>query len=673
MQISFDYRTEIDGLRAVAVLLVVANHAKYPFFSGGFIGVDVFFVISGYLITRVILNRELEKKFSIVDFYLRRVRRIVPALVLVLLFCLPVAYWLMLPNELVDFGKAAVGAVFFYSNHVLWRQGGYFDVDADLQPLLHLWSLAVEEQFYLGFPLVMIIGLKVRRRILAISLWTILFGSLLLMFGLHVDMPRASFYLLPTRAWEILAGAVVALGGQTLQSRGSNPILTQVFPAVGLTTILASALLFDQTTRFPGVATLFPVFGTALVLLGDGSRSWVSSLLNWKPLQLIGLASFSIYLWHQPLLVFGRLLSADYLNGAQRDGIVLLTLVVGLASWHFIEKPFRNPTRMRTPKVLVAVVAVSLVVSATALVFVREGGFLNRLPPLARAHHERVNLQSVCGEQSSDWIIDKPLQTCLFGDRSGTKTVFLVGDSHADALLPFLHEKFKRTETRGVRVLLSGCQEIPGSYRRGEVPYDLTFCESAHRKLLATIGREHAETILSVRWNFRLFPIPGEIDTLEATNSEGGREVEDYREYVIANSFGIGTEAVQKKLALLQLFGNLLIASERLYLVGPVPEIAWNINRINFSYYRAHGEILDQLSIPQKDFEERSRFINGVIKEFELENPTSNLRVIFPADSLCDTFVKSRCIAQWKGIPLYFDDDHLSYEGAKLLFDSVDL
>jgi len=667
-----DYRTEIDGLRAVAVLLVVANHAKYSFFQGGFIGVDVFFVISGYLITRIILGRELNKTFSIGDFYLRRIRRIIPALLLMLLICLPVAYWLMLPNELVDFGKATVGAVFFFSNLVLWRQGGYFDVDADLKPLLHLWSLAVEEQFYLGFPLVLLIGLRIRRRILAISLWALLLGSLLLMFALHVDMPRASFYLLPTRAWEILVGAVVALGEQRRQSSGRNPSRSQVFPAIGLITILSSALLLDQTTRFPGAATLFPVLGTALVLSGDGSRSWVSNLLNWRPLQVIGLASFSIYLWHQPLLVFGRLLSADYLSGAERDGIVLLTLIIGVTSWHFVEKPFRSSARARTPIVLLAVTVASLLVSAAAVVFVREGGFIDRLPPSVAAHYAKPNRELVCRDESQEWIDEGLLRSCAFGDLTGTRTVFLVGDSHADALIPFLNQEFALNDIRGIRVLLSECSEVPGSYWRGEVPDNLTFCEQVHEQLLATIKKSRAKTILSVRWNFRLFPIPGEIDRLEATNSEGGHAVEDYREYVIANSKGSGTGADVKSLALLQLFAGLLEASERLFIIGQVPEIAWNINRINFTYYRARGEVLDQLSIPRSDFEERSRFINGVIEDFKLQNPTPRLSVVSPADSFCDTFVEGRCVAQWQGIPFYSDDDHVSYEGAKLIFESVD-
>lgn len=654
------------------MLLVVANHAKYPLFSGGYIGVDVFFVISGYLITSVILNRTQDNSFSLQDFYLRRIRRILPALLFTLSICLPVAYWIMLPNELVDFGKAAVGAVFFYSNVVLWRQGGYFDLTSDLRPLLHLWSLAVEEQFYLGFPLVLLICRRLRTHVLAISLWALLVGSLLLMLALHIDMPRASFYLLPTRAWEILVGAIVAIGGRGSEYQKTNPIWTRAAPNIGIVMILGSALILDQTTRFPGVATIPSVAGTALVLIGRSSRTWTSFLLNWRPIQIVGLASFSIYLWHQPLLVVGRLLSADYLSDRQRDGIVLLTVTLGVATWHFIEKPFRNPARVRTRTVITTVVTFSCLVSAIGVFFVRNQGFEERLPPNLPTNSEKLNRESMFAGDADGWTRGELLQFRTFGDLSGIRSVFLVGDSHADALLPYLNQEFQRLKIRGVRVELSGCSPIPGSYRSDEVPEDLTFCERVHEKLRATIRVSRASTILSLRWTSRLFPIPGEITRLAATNSEGGHESIDYREYVIADSKGVTTSAERKRLALTQLFDGLLEASDTLYLIGPVPEIAWNINRINFSYYRARGEVLSQLSIPKSDFETRSHFINLVIDDFRGQSSNSKLRIISPADILCDTFIPGRCVAQWEGIPFYMDDNHLSDDGAEVLLGSVE-
>ncbi|MFM8958279.1 MAG: acyltransferase family protein [Actinomycetota bacterium] len=668
---SLDYRTEIDGLRAIAVLLVVANHAKYKLFQGGFVGVDVFFVISGYLITRLIVKEVAEDNFSFSRFYVRRIRRIVPALLFTLVVCLPVAYLVMLPSELVYFSQAAIGAVFFVSNIVLWKQGGYFDVGSDLRPMLHLWSLAIEEQFYLGFPIVVYLVVKFRERWLSLCLWAMLCASLIIMFALHVEMPRASFYLLPTRAWELLVGSVVAVMPpsrnrfrQVMCERGS------MMSASGVLAILITAVALDQSVLYPGWATLMPVIGTALILASSQQKSWVFGILRWKPLQILGLSSFSIFLWHQPLLVFGRLLSADNLSARQRDFVVLLTIIAGVGTWRFIEQPFRDSSRVRLRTTLLALGVSAIVVSGVSAFMIQSQGFRDRLPPNVQWENAGERTKTIC-ESDEQWSEVDGIYVCYFGQVFSTQNVVLIGDSHADAMMPFLNELLVMKGLRGIRATPGRCPEIPGSYSRDSVPEDLGECERLHANLYRYIRDNRAASILAFRWNFRLFPVPGEIDRLEAINSEGGHEVEDYREYVIANATGIEVSAEAKTKAIRHLLNGLLQNSSRLVVIGPVPEIAWNIARVNLSHYRSRGEILENLSIPYVDYFERSHFVTGVIDDFERSKSTDRLQVIYPSDFLCNTFLPDRCVAQWQTIPFYLDDDHLSDRGVEIVLSSL--
>ena len=666
-----EYRPEIDGLRAIAVLLVVANHAKYTFFSGGHVGVDVFFVISGFLITRIIVTHVHEGSFSLADFFLRRVRRILPALLFVLLVSLPIAFWLMLPSEVVDHSRATIGSVFFVSNFILWKQGGYFDVGSDLRPLLHLWSLAIEEQFYLGFPLVVLLGIKLRRQFLSLMLWTMLLSSLILMFVLHVEMPRASFYLLPTRAWELLVGAVVAAISVRGRLVGALERLGSLPATVGLALVLCSAVVIDESTRYPGPASLIPVAGTALILAGNKMGTRLRSILTCKPLLVVGMASYSIYLWHQPLLVFGRLLSADYLGARERDVCVALTIFLGITTWLFVERPFRQQGNIGVRLLLATMSVVSAIVAFVALVGIRAAGFVERLPPNIEWEDAGGRPKDTCEPEKGNWIALGGVSLCQFGDLSAEQKIFLVGDSHADMLVPYLNELFLKQQIQGIRAVFEGCSEIPGSYIRTQIPESISECENAHERLYASIRDNAGATILAIRWNFRLFPVPGEIERLEARNSEGGHEVEEFREYVIADSAGIDTSAEKKTIAIHRLLNSLLESSRELIVIAPVPEIAWNIARINFTHYRARGEVLDQLSIPEADYDARSQFVNRVLRSYQDSVSTDKLQVIFPSDTFCNTFLANRCVAQWETKPFYLDDDHLSDDGVGLMLHSL--
>ncbi|MEN8832575.1 acyltransferase family protein [Pacificibacter sp.] len=335
------YRPEIDGLRAVAVLPVILFHAGVSQISGGYVGVDVFFVISGFLITGI-LARELEAgQFSIVGFYERRARRILPALFLVLTISSCLAFFIMLPYEFAAFGRGILAVIFFASNVLFWRESGYFAASSELNPLLHTWNLAVEEQFYILFPLFLWACWRwFRPGIVPLLILTFLV-SLALAELLSLRMPSANFYLLPTRAWELLAGSLAAL--YLMKRSAPNGWLAEGISVIGLVAIIVPMFVFDEATPFPSAWTMVPVFGSVAIILAASPATWVGRLLGVSPLVGVGLISYSAYLWHQPLFAFARLVDVDgHPSQGVMLGLAVLALILAWLTWRFVERPFRG-------------------------------------------------------------------------------------------------------------------------------------------------------------------------------------------------------------------------------------------------------------------------------------------------------------------------------------------
>jgi peptidoglycan/LPS O-acetylase OafA/YrhL len=340
------YRSEIDGLRSVAVIPVILFHAGFLTFSGGYIGVDVFFVISGYLITTVILSEMEQGTFSIANFYERRARRILPALFLIMLVSLPFAWLWLMPEDIVDFSLSLAAVSSFSSNILFWYKSDYFDIANELKPLLHTWSLAVEEQFYIFFPIFLMLMRRYRK--------TWIFASIMLIAGISLATAQwgaythrvATFYLLPTRVWELAIGAGIAFyflyRKQTIQTLLSHKFLAEALGLLGLLMIGYSIFAFDEKTPFPSLYALIPTCGAGLIILFSSSQTLVGRLLSAKLLVGIGLISYSAYLWHQPLLAFVRYQGFAQSGSWLLPGLVILTFPLAYLSWRFVEKPFRN-------------------------------------------------------------------------------------------------------------------------------------------------------------------------------------------------------------------------------------------------------------------------------------------------------------------------------------------
>ena len=339
------YRSEIDGLRAIAVVPVILFHARFDLFSGGFVGVDVFFVISGYLITTIIINEMENGTFTLLRFYERRARRILPSLFFVVLCCIPAAWFLLLPSDMKDFAQSVVAVATFSSNILFWIESGYFATEAELKPLLHTWSLAVEEQYYILFPLFLMAVWRSGLRAIV--------GLLILMFVVSLAVahwgaynnPSATFYLLPTRAWELLIGAFAAFYLQ--RTSVSFPYwLNNWLSAFGLAAILYSVFAFDEATPFPSLYALVPTAGTVLIILFSLRGTWTHTILSLKSVVGLGLISYSLYLWHQPVFAFWRhynllepaytqMLSAAFISFILAIFTFSLLGILALVSWLF--------------------------------------------------------------------------------------------------------------------------------------------------------------------------------------------------------------------------------------------------------------------------------------------------------------------------------------------------
>ncbi|WNK19853.1 acyltransferase family protein [Halomonas piscis] len=459
------YRPEVDGLRAIAVLPVILFHAGFSAFSGGFVGVDIFFVISGYLITTIIYQEMAQGRFSMWRFYERRARRILPALFVVSLACIPFAWLWMLPNEFKDFSQSLVGVATFTSNILFWRESGYFAGAAELKPLLHTWSLAVEEQFYILYPPLLLALYRFVPKLLfsIISLGAL--ASLGLAHWASSAHPSANFYLLPTRAWELGLGALVAIYLQRLRSgdNASSPLegpLREVAGLLGLTLILYSIVAFDEATPFPSLWTLIPVLGTALIILASNRNTLVGRLLGVRLLVGIGLISYSAYLWHQPLFAFARIRLFEGVPDSAFWLLIAVTFALAWLTWLLIEVPTRKYLKLPRPQVLSAAASGCLAVGIVGGLGWFNGGLPDRSAPsglsfsqLDSAKMTKVNhgLSSTC-EGSFTLSPD-----CRTGEKP---SVMVWGDSYAMHLMQALTSSQASKEVDFIQFTKSVCAPI---------------------------------------------------------------------------------------------------------------------------------------------------------------------------------------------------------------------
>jgi peptidoglycan/LPS O-acetylase OafA/YrhL len=376
------YRPDIDGLRALAVTPVLGFHAGIPGFSGGFIGVDIFFVISGYLISRIILRDIAISNFSMVTFAERRIRRILPALYAMMAACLVPAWFLMLPDDFENFGQSLAATALSANNILLYLTSGYWGVTTEFKPLLHTWSLGLEEQFYVGYPLLLVLLSRLRKSWTAWVIALIAAASLIMAQMCLPSMQTAVFLLLPFRMFELLTGAGLAWleanGGYRLATGcGLSPILVS---NAGLLAIAASVILLKESSSVPGVAALIPISGAAALIACGPAVTPVGRLLAWQPLVTIGTISYSLYLWHQPFLAFYRVTCTTPPTPAVLSLVVLTAVPLAWASWKWVETPFRHSKRISRPSVFVLAAVSTTAFVGIGIIIDVKAGFPSRVP-----------------------------------------------------------------------------------------------------------------------------------------------------------------------------------------------------------------------------------------------------------------------------------------------------
>ena len=389
-----NYRKEIDGIRALAVISVILFHAGFSTFSGGFFGVDIFFVISGYLITKVIVEELENGTFSLLNFYERRVRRIVPALSFVMLCTLPLAWLWMIPQDLEEFSRSLISTPLFLSNFLFYSTSDYFSTNSEFKPLIHTWSLAVEEQYYNLFPLFLMFIWKLGKKWSIFLLLIIATTSFFIAKNNSLTKPLYAFYMLQSRAFEILIGAIIALlikDKEELFYKESptriaviyqkyTSIIDHSLSIAGLAMMIYAILFFDKNTQNPTLFALMPIIGTALVLAFATNKNFIGKFLSHKILVGIGLISYSAYLWHQPLFAFARLKTID--NNLSQIFLFILCLIsflLAFFSWKYIENPFRNKSKITRKAIFILSLLFSFILISIGLIIFKNDGFKNRL------------------------------------------------------------------------------------------------------------------------------------------------------------------------------------------------------------------------------------------------------------------------------------------------------
>lgn len=430
------YRIELDGLRAIAVIAVILFHLGLGC-PGGFVGVDVFFVISGFLITGIIQRDIQNKTFSLKEFWERRIRRIFPALCTVIITTLIIGSCFLLPNELEELGKSSVAQALLVANVFFWRDTGYFAGDAELKSLLHTWSLAVEEQFYLIFPFFLLTLKRLSNCKVLIFMSTLTLISFLLSVYGTITHPSASFFLLPTRSWELLFGCMLSLIPLQLSNQRRWDSL---IGSIGVAAVVLPIFIYDKKIPFPGIAAVPPVFGTALIIYAttNSPNIWIKKLLSIRPLTFIGLISYSLYLWHWPTIVFIRM----YFGKFQIEQIVLssiITFFLSILLWRLIETPFRKDQfQLRGTKTWAFAFSVNLALIITSGVILLTRGLPFRFPNYSFTLADNTKWNG--SEFAFNHLVIEDLPTLGVAEKNNHLDFIVWGDSHgmvlSDAISP---------------------------------------------------------------------------------------------------------------------------------------------------------------------------------------------------------------------------------------------
>lgn len=622
------YRSEIDGLRAIAVTAVILFHAAIPGFEGGFLGVDIFFVVSGFLVGGAIVASVKQREFSFLDFYMRRARRIFPALFVMLLVTFGVAWFLLPPLEMKLLSEGVGTSSLFLSNFYYMTTTGYFGLDAKTTFLLHTWSLSVEEQFYIVFPIVASGLFLILRRGIDIAVVCLGLSSFWLAYWLSQTYPTEVFYFSPARAWQLMLGTAVA---------SVAPKSDRLLSWAGAGLIVVGLVLGRQSQGFPDMAAVFVSVGTAVFLVYAKNSVGIGKLLSFKLIVYVGLISYSLYLWHQPVFAYFRV-TTDWAEGALTAGAMLfVTVVLAAISYRLIEQPFRRGLALawHPGLVLGAYTFPLLGLFIIGLIGFLSNGFPSRVSvdvQIASAvQSQRSEYRDNCNYGGIQLAPVHPRKTCLFEPEASSKaTVLVIGDSHADSLGAALIPQLTAAGFSAYLTTAGGCLPAP-SVRPDTGTQHAMNCESFVTKAYEFAASSDRHIVVLVgRWS----------------NYIGIDRPQD-----LANGIAAQISA--------------LAAETRVVLVDPIPEMDRNVPAELIS--RAmRGEKIDQVFISLGAYNERNSLVLAAFNSLDEEN----ILRVSPKEIFCNEQTR-RCIGS-DGRQIYYrDDNHLSFEGAVILSEAI--
>lgn len=666
------YRPDIDGLRAVAILSVIAFHAFPGLLRGGFIGVDIFFVISGFLISTIIIGSLERGSFSFIDFYRRRIRRIFPALALVLVTCYAVGWHTLLADEFRQLGKHIASGAGFIANFMYWSESGYFDRAADTKPLLHLWSLGVEEQYYFVWPLLLWLGWKRRLNLLGIAL-AIAFVSFALCYRKVLGDKVAAFYFPHTRFWELLAGSILAYMdlhrkvlfsglrgkldawlGRVFNAEHHEPdgrMVQNVYAFAGAFFLVLSVTVIEKDRHFPAPWGLLPVLGAVLVIAA-GPHTWINRvLLSSRVMVGIGLISYPLYLWHWPLLSFARILNGETPTAAVRLAAILAAFFLAWMTYLLIERPIRS-RKPDTAKVAVLATLMCGIAFSGYNVFVRDGysfrPFQKQFASLTKSM-VRPDEQRKCTDGAK---IGNESWYCTLGDKTAKPRYFVSGDSHAFSMLPAL-EKF--ADDNHATILFSSESACPPLLGVQLVQNEK---DSAERNC--------------VKFNERIFDyvkdhgIRGVILIARWTYYTGGKTKPDEVAYLsedLSRHVSIEYSRESFDLGLRATIARYKSIGVRVYIVEDnAQQIFTPADAIR--RHMLTGEPVNHFSVSLSEHREDQQWVTGEFNKLG----DGWARFLNADDMLCDS---TSCPLMKNGMLLYFDDDHLSTDGAMLVYPKL--
>ena len=655
----FAYRPDIDGLRAIAILPVVLFHAGFTLFSGGFVGVDVFFVISGFLITALLADELGRGTFSLIGFYRRRIRRLLPTLAVVLAIMLAVGFKIMTPHDYAKLLKTAAYTLIFGSNLHFAKMGGYFDDQITAAPLLHTWSLSVEEQFYLVWPLLFAALVTSARN----KVRCLVAGAMVVFFAISVVAVYrnnfGAFFLPQTRAWQLLLGAWLAVSAPAPVSK----VLVNGASVIGLVAILAAILLFSAETTYPGWWSLVPTVGAGLVIWSSRTeQSLGGRMLAIKPLIAIGLISYAWYLWHWPLFVFGKYWAMRDLTLAEISGLTLLSAGFAGACYRWLEQPIRHGLLIPKSWTFAVGGLVSAVLLAFSISGIRADGFAtrygDRLLPFTTDVKAVVPEMAKCRFSEGHSTNDDPV--CVLRQGRDAKSVILLwGDSHANSAAPAFLEAAAATDATVLTAAQGACLPLIGVSLTFRSPGHSAACLMRNSRVAdKATAAGVTDIVMAGRWNnYLLGPPPY------------GYEIRDRRLFVTDGHERASSTDENIRLvagAMTKTVAEFSRRSIRVWLLEEVPYAEQPVANL-LARAVVIGVPPQQVStVPLSRHRQRATTLRDLITALPA---AARPRLLDPSTILCDD---QRCRIAEDGLPLYSDANHLTIRGGKLLTPLAD-